>query len=388
MTIDGTDKTIYSSSRQIASTGPTLLEGELSSVFNMATDGAAFEANAEAAPAAAPVNKSGLLRDAFNAIVQAAAMPEAIAAGLTVDILGEIARIESSGGRNNINGSYRGLFQLDSREKEYRGKNLLNPYVNARLAVRELTEKVNKFEAKYGRKPLVSELYMSHQQGICGGPALLNNPNLPAWKALVNECKLSAKKAQLHIKGNIPESAFAHFSGTRDTLKTELTSAQFVSLWTADFKEMPYKDALARLNAKPENERAFLTADVKTAAKPVEPKPLAATREKTAVTRPANGTVIEYQGKKYNVMDSTERRKAGDIVTSGTITGGKWALLRPVDQSGADILTAQRSNREAAHASTVVSAGQKTSSSAAQDMKVARTNEWGEAGKTVFGPQL
>ena len=58
-----------------------------------------------------------------------------------------------------------------------------------------------------GRDPTPGELYLMHQQGIAGGPALLGaDPNTPAWRVIRPYYKSDAI-AQKAITGNIPRGS-------------------------------------------------------------------------------------------------------------------------------------------------------------------------------------
>ena len=61
-----------------------------------------------------------------------------------------------------------------------------------------------------GRDPTPGELYLMHQQGIAGGPALLGaDPNTPAWQVIRPYYKSDAI-AQKAITGNIPRGSPLH----------------------------------------------------------------------------------------------------------------------------------------------------------------------------------
>jgi hypothetical protein len=118
-------------------------------------------------------------------------------------------QIESGGNPYSVTGSNRGLGQFGPQEERMygiTGANRADPQAQADAVARERQHHTSILADALGRDPSPGELYIMHQQGIAGGPALLTaDPNTPAWKTVrpYYNSDYMAKKA---ITGNIPSN--------------------------------------------------------------------------------------------------------------------------------------------------------------------------------------
>ena len=156
--------------------------------------------------------------------------------GLDPQMMQRFMQIESGGNPGNVTGSYKGLFQLsDSEFRKYGSGNIFNPEDNANAAARKLAAESAEFEAKYGRKPTATDLYMVHQQGTAGYDAHMANPNRPAWQNMLSTGEgreRGEQWAKAAIWGNIPDQYKRQF-GSVDNV----TSQQFVDMWRGKVEE-------------------------------------------------------------------------------------------------------------------------------------------------------
>ncbi|MGC2044613.1 MAG: hypothetical protein WA669_12395, partial [Pseudolabrys sp.] len=137
-------------------------------------------------------------------IAQIDAMPEVKAAiekaaaanGLDPNQLKVFASIESSGNPKDVTGSYHGLFNLSKAEfGMFGGGNIYSAEDNANAAAALLASKKDQLTQTLGREPTATELYGSHQQGLGGIAAHIQNPDQPAWQSM-----LGTKEGQDRIK--------------------------------------------------------------------------------------------------------------------------------------------------------------------------------------------
>lgn len=120
-------------------------------------------------------------------------------------------QIESGMDPNNQTGSNRGYGQFSpDLEKKYGINDSNRTDINQQAAAIAMNDKVNSphLAATLGRPPSPGERYLSHQQGIAGGPALADpkNANLPAWR-VVRPFYKSDEMAQKAITGNVGKDA-------------------------------------------------------------------------------------------------------------------------------------------------------------------------------------
>lgn len=142
--------------------------------------------------------------------------------------------IESGGDPGAVTGSNRGLGQFGPSEEARYGlsdANRTDPQAQATAVSREAQEHTAALRSALGRDPTPGELYLTHQQGIAGGPALLNaSPDMPAWQAIRPYYKNDAI-AQKAITGNIPRD-HALYGKDADSI----TADAFRSLWVNKFE--------------------------------------------------------------------------------------------------------------------------------------------------------
>ena len=117
-------------------------------------------------------------------------------------------QIESGGNPNAVSGSNQGLGQFGPGEQaKYGITDPTNPQQQISAVAQERADQTPMLASKLGRDPTPGELYLTHQQGVAGGPALLTaDPSLPAWQAIRPYYKSDAV-AQRAITGNIPKGS-------------------------------------------------------------------------------------------------------------------------------------------------------------------------------------
>lgn len=145
--------------------------------------------------------------------------------GLSPEMMLRIAQLESGLNPNaaNPNSSARGVFQFltkpgGSWDQYGRGQDPLDPAANADAAARFTKDNMNLLRTKLGREPAPWEVYLTHQQGSAGGPALLQNPNRPATEVL-----------QAFYKD--PTAPITANAG-----RANMTAGEFADLWRAKYE--------------------------------------------------------------------------------------------------------------------------------------------------------
>lgn len=153
---------------------------------------------------------------------------------------GYIARlfqIESGGNPAAVTGSNRGLAQFGPQEERRYGisdANRADREAQAAAVAREAQEHAAVLRNALGRDPTPGERYLTHQQGIAGGPALLTaDPNMPAWQAIRPYYKNDAI-ARLAITGNVPGG-----HPLRGVDADKITAGDFRNLWVNKFERTP-----------------------------------------------------------------------------------------------------------------------------------------------------
>jgi hypothetical protein len=138
-------------------------------------------------------------------------------------------QIESGGNPSARTGSNRGLGQFGPQEEARYGLNARNrnsPAAQQAALQRETQDNTRILQNSLGRAPTGAELYLTHQQGQAGGPALLRAPaDQPAWKT-VRPFYRSDAIAQRAIRGNIPSD-----NPLRGTPVDQVTAGQFRGMW-------------------------------------------------------------------------------------------------------------------------------------------------------------
>lgn len=151
--------------------------------------------------------------------------------------IARLFHIESGGNPNAVTGSNRGLGQFGPNEEARYGlgDHNRNDYGSQAAAVgREYAEHYPILQKALGRPPTHGESYLTHQQGVAGGPALLTaDPATPAWQAIRPFYKNDAIARQA-ITGNIPRG---HDLYGRDP--NEVSAGDFTRLWTGRFGGQP-----------------------------------------------------------------------------------------------------------------------------------------------------
>lgn len=161
-----------------------------------------------------------------------------------------LIHIESGGNPRARTGSNWGLGQFGPAERAKYGLNDDNwTDQNAQLSAIKASgaDNAETFKSKFGRYPTDGELYLMHQQGAAGAPALLSNPDQPAWKA-IRPYYASDAIAQRAVSGNIP---------TGNPLKSrdvnDVTAGDFSNIWTSRFGAGAPAPAPAATPAGPSN---------------------------------------------------------------------------------------------------------------------------------------
>lgn len=144
--------------------------------------------------------------------------------------IARLFQIESGGNPLAVTGSNRGLGQFGPAEEAQFGlndQNRTDPNAQAAAVQREAALHSGVLGKALGREPTPGELYLAHQQGIAGGPALLTGGNTPAWQAIRPYYKSDAM-AQKAISGNLPTG-----SGIDPATAT---ADQFSRFWVSKFE--------------------------------------------------------------------------------------------------------------------------------------------------------
>jgi hypothetical protein len=165
--------------------------------------------------------------------------------GFDPQFLRQVIKIESGGNPNNRTGSYKGLLQLSDQEFNANGGgNIYDPVDNLRAGAKKLAAERDAFEAKYGRPPTPTDIYMLHQQGAGGYAQHLANPEAPAWQNMLNTGEGRQKGegwAKRAIWGNIPDQLKQKY-GSVDNV----SSSDFIGDWRNKIEgDIPYIEARA-----------------------------------------------------------------------------------------------------------------------------------------------
>lgn len=161
-------------------------------------------------------------------------------------------QIESGGNPNATTGSNRGLGQFGPAEEAQFGlndQNRTDPAAQAAAVQREAVLHSGVLSKALGRDPTPGEMYLTHQQGIAGGPALLTaDPSQPAWQVIRPFYKSDAI-AQKAITGNIPGNDPLARASAGD-----ITAGDFRNMWVSKFERglpqgAPQQAASAQPNA-------------------------------------------------------------------------------------------------------------------------------------------
>jgi hypothetical protein len=149
-----------------------------------------------------------------------------------MDYATRLFQVESGGDPNARTGSYQGLAQLSPSEEAKYGindQNRTDPALQRTAANGIAAANTPALTSALGRAPSPGELYLAHQQGIAGAPALLTGGDTPAWQAVRPYYKSDAM-AQLAISGNLPKG-----SG----LTVNSPASAFSNYWVNKFENGP-----------------------------------------------------------------------------------------------------------------------------------------------------
>ncbi len=139
-------------------------------------------------------------------------------------------QLESDWGRDpgTFRGENVGLGQFGPEEmRRYGITDPRNEDQQLRAVALEQQEHSGIFQRQFGRAPTPGELYLMHQQGASGGPALLAGGDTPAWQA-VRQFYPSDRVAQKAISGNLPT--------TSGLDPSTVTARQFANYWVNHFE--------------------------------------------------------------------------------------------------------------------------------------------------------
>jgi hypothetical protein len=143
-------------------------------------------------------------------------------------------QIESGGNPAAVTGSNRGLGQFGPAEEAKYGitdANRSSYDAQAAAVAREASEHIPALQKALGRPPTAGEAYLTHQQGVAGGPALLTaSPDQPAWMAIRPYYK-SDTIAKQAISGNVPSNHPLYRTDVN-----QITAGDFRNLWTSKFE--------------------------------------------------------------------------------------------------------------------------------------------------------
>lgn len=185
-------------------------------------------------PALGVVPSTGPQRK-FAENVEDAIRQAAQSSGLDVGMLRAFTNIESGGNPNARTGRYHGLFQLSAAEfAAFGGKNIYDPYNNARIAAIKLKREADQFTRKFGRSPTPFDMYMVHQRGLAGYEQHLKSPDALAWTGLYNTTEGRQKGegwARNTIIQNLPRAVLESMGGVE-----RITNRQFIEWWRSRFK--------------------------------------------------------------------------------------------------------------------------------------------------------
>jgi hypothetical protein len=147
------------------------------------------------------------------------------------DYKARVAEIESSNNPLEVTGDNKGLYQFGPQEMEKYGITDWRNVAQQNKALQlETEENYDRLGNALGRSPTAGELYLTHQQGPSGGPALLTAPaDTPAWQA-IRQYYDSDGRAKQAISGNIP--------GTEPLSSVpveQITAGEFRNMWIDRF---------------------------------------------------------------------------------------------------------------------------------------------------------
>lgn len=154
--------------------------------------------------------------------------------GASPEYIARLFQIESGGNPNVTTGSNRGLGQFGPQEEAKYGitdANRTSADAQSAAVTREAADHAAILRKTLGRDPTPGEMYLTHQQGMAGGPALLSaNPDMPAWQAIRPYYKNDAI-AKRAITGNVPGDHPMSKAGADN-----ITAQAFRDMWVQKFE--------------------------------------------------------------------------------------------------------------------------------------------------------
>ncbi len=148
--------------------------------------------------------------------------------GLAKNTMASGAELESGGraGLRDTGNKNMGLFQFEPSDMAEHGQsNPLDPRQSAIAYATEASKNKGWLTSVTGREPDAGDYYVAHQQGPTGSKALLQNPDMPAWKALVASAG-SEERAKAKIQRNIPGD-----SPLANKPVDQITAKEFTTMW-------------------------------------------------------------------------------------------------------------------------------------------------------------
>src|SRR5262245_51574485 len=124
---------------------------------------------------------------------------------------------------------YRGMFQFGPEQEARYGindSNWTDPTVQRQAFGRHIEDLRGGLTRSLGREPSAGELYLAHQQGPAGAPALLAGGDTPAWQ-VIRPYYRSDRLAQQAITGNIPRQNPMFGRAAAD-----ISARDFANYWT------------------------------------------------------------------------------------------------------------------------------------------------------------
>jgi Transglycosylase SLT domain len=222
-------------------------------------------------PVEGKLNEKRIAEIDKNPTVKAAIEKAAADNGLDPQALKVFASIESSGNPKDVTGSHHGLFNLTKAEFGMNGGgNIYDAADNANAAAKVLAQKKDQLTQQLGREPTSAELYGSHNQGMGGVMAHIQNPDQPAWKTMLatkegqdrieSDGQAGAEKwAKSTVNANVPSDVTKRlYNGDA----SQITSRDFMAINATKVQGGNIDEAItnARMEPKPEAPRTVVAS--------------------------------------------------------------------------------------------------------------------------------
>ena len=204
------------------------------------------------------IQPSGRYSGPRSPAIQAAVDTVVKGTGRSAAFIAAMASIESDMGwkQDKKDATYRGLFQQGGPNIR-EGENADDPMSNAAITVRTTNQNIQILRNALGREPEDHEVYLAHQQGPAGGPALLRGAEegLTAVESLRKYANLSPIRAIEHLRNN-------RRNDIRDVPIQNLTAAAFVESWRNAVEERKRAFGGGRQSALPFADEGRVVSDV------------------------------------------------------------------------------------------------------------------------------